>query len=330
MNTTQKPPRHGFTLVEMLAVVVIIAILAALITAAAIAARRRAKIAVVGMEINQLDMALKAYKEKFGDYPPDFWGVNHPTDATIRDNARTAVIRHLRKAFPRYTPGVPSGTTGTPWQRLQGDICSAPGTFNIDNLDPAAAMVFCLGGLPEAAGSTNLIGFSANPTDPFDPGEDQDRNWDLTPAEDLNGNNIIDRGSRLPLLFEFDQTRLVDLNSNNVITYHPATGGSNAPYVYFRPRLVLGRQEYGMLNSTPVFVIANYGNCIPYLASPAAVRNWNNPRSFQIISAGMDGIYYNGTSPLNYRDTQSGTNFSAADYDNQTNFCRGTLEDELP
>jgi len=92
--------RRGFTLVEMLAVIVIIAILASLITAAAIAARRKAAIAVINAEINQLDMACKAYKARFGDYPPDF------TNATD-------LARHVRRAFPRYTGAPPAALTGS-------------------------------------------------------------------------------------------------------------------------------------------------------------------------------------------------------------------------
>ena len=50
----------AFTLVEMLVVISIIGILAGLVTAAAVVARKRAKIAVVVLELNQLDTALKA------------------------------------------------------------------------------------------------------------------------------------------------------------------------------------------------------------------------------------------------------------------------------
>lgn len=337
MNATKKPPRHGFTLVEMLAVVVIIAILASLITAAAIAARRKAKIAVINMEINQLDMAVKAYKEKFGDYPPDFWGVNH-TNATIQANARAAILRHLRKAFPRYTL---TGTATQQWDQFRLDVKKATGNtsdgtggLNIDTLTPAAAMTFCLGGIPSRSPcSTKLLGFSANPSNPFYP-------YDGT-------------GSRLPSLFEFDEARL--LVQYNTSTGYPTiwpmyapdiSSGNNAPYVYFRARRdsITGRQEYGTVSGTTFtpfsLQLSTTNICVPYhvsdtddptiLSVSANVRKWNNPRTFQIISAGMDGMFSHPASLLLFRHAGSGSYFSGGDYDNQTNFCKGTLEDELP
>ena len=55
---------RAFTLVEMLVVITIIGILAGVVTAAAIRARIAAKNGVIAMDISQLDMALKNYKEK--------------------------------------------------------------------------------------------------------------------------------------------------------------------------------------------------------------------------------------------------------------------------
>ena len=63
---------RGFTLVEMLVVITIIGILAGLAIPAVIVARNRAKITAVAMDIKQLEMACQHYKEKFGEYPPDF------------------------------------------------------------------------------------------------------------------------------------------------------------------------------------------------------------------------------------------------------------------
>src|SRR5271157_2544741 len=61
---------HGFTLVELLAVMLILAFLIALLLPAINGALRTAKNAAVGGEINQLAQALASFKTQYGDYPP--------------------------------------------------------------------------------------------------------------------------------------------------------------------------------------------------------------------------------------------------------------------
>jgi prepilin-type N-terminal cleavage/methylation domain-containing protein len=137
-----RKPRAGFTLVELLVVVAIIAILAGLITVAASRAIVTARVATIRTEINQLETALELYKQKYGEYPPDF------TNAA-------AVTRHVQMMFPRYTGNA------------LNDIAAAYGASDVTKLSPASALVIWLGGVPAAKGSTVPAGFNADPANPF-------------------------------------------------------------------------------------------------------------------------------------------------------------------
>ena len=251
-------PRRGFTLVEMLTVIVIISILAGLITAAVVPAMRRARAFTIRNEIAQLAIALEKYKTERGDYPPDFAGVgggatndinlSNPNDLTkLGNRERAAVLQHFRKAFPRYKPGICPGCPLLSKGNYDGliyDINYASGSNISRDITPAAALVLMLGGPPATEdSSTKLLGFSANPANPFARG-----------------------GSRLPPLYEFDETRLDIEYTAGVPTSWPvytpphmpqSSNGSKAPYVYFRPR----NRDYGRTRSS---VVGGYAYELPY------------------------------------------------------------------
>ncbi|OHB71705.1 MAG: hypothetical protein A2V70_08030 [Planctomycetes bacterium RBG_13_63_9] len=319
-------PRRAFTLIEMLVVVVIIGILAGLVTAAAIAARNRAKIAVIQVEVSQLDMAIKEYKNKFGDYPPDFYGVHEDYPPAIRDAARTAVLRHLTKAFPRCT--ISGADVDEKWDTLRTAVMSACG-LSIDNLTPASAMVFWLGGLPASGAATKLVGFSANPRNPFD-----------TSA------------SRLPKLFEFEETRIQGFDASGACVAWPTfvADGQKTPYVYFRARKTIGdRWEYGVVRGGTNFVpfdcdptdntnisrpylesVVGTGDPLQLAANSNTVRRWMNLETFQIISPGLDDRFgCDHVSPFKFAPTGLGFCDEGNDFDNITNFSKGTLEDGM-
>lgn len=115
--------------------------------AATFGSHRSSRIACDRMAIAQLEMALKAFKERFGDYPPDF---GEETD----DQKVAAVKTFLSKVFPKC----PESNYPAEFQ--------SPEKFDSKEYNPATALVFWLGGLRDAKG--NAMGFSADLENPFD------------------------------------------------------------------------------------------------------------------------------------------------------------------
>jgi prepilin-type N-terminal cleavage/methylation domain-containing protein len=338
---TARRPRQGFTLVEMLTVIVIIGILAALTLTAVQSARSSARNAVIKTDITQLAMALEAYKTKHGEYPPDFCGVTS-SDDVIRNAAQDAVIRHFMKVYPRTGLRPDPAVDDTAWTTFQTAISSqykvtmdVGGTptqvpVDVNTFDGAVALLFWLGGLPDAEGK--LLGFHTNPTNPFQGGSPRSQPF-----------------------FEFKEERVrytvSGPSGSEVVTmrfYSSDDFTSSAPYVYFRPnrvQIAAGdyRNEYGLASGTtfvPSKYIHDVGNeAVAYLegdagADPSVLANdrtWRDDR-FQIVSAGIDGQFSDGENgtPSDYRYTRTGVNYTAADRDNVTNFIDvATLGDEL-
>jgi hypothetical protein len=198
---------------------------------------------------------------------------------------------------------------------------------DLDTLDQAEAMVFFLGGMPgpvQGSGTTNevvpLIGFSANALNPFG----------------------TTSGSRTPSLFEFDPTRLMDLDNDGWPEYYPKGISDDArpPYVYFDGVTLTSntwRTYPAKSVSSPVLpalgniaFINNWGVATPY--GLATTNTFAKAEKFQIIAAGLDAKYGDAvpTTPLKAYDRgtySDGTPLPESDLDNLTNFTTGTLED---
>jgi prepilin-type N-terminal cleavage/methylation domain-containing protein len=311
--SSQLSPR-GFTLVELLVVIVIISMLAAMTTGAIVIARAAARRALIKTEIGQLAMALERYKNEVGEYPPDFSHLDEDNNSAVDTEGETAckavLTRHLRRRFPRF-------------QGDWDDAVTAVNTnysLNISQLDPAGALAFWLGGLPETASTTKLAGFSANPANPFQAGLPR-----TTPFYDFD-----------PALLD-DQFR-----------YRPnlPAGLPQTPFVYFRSSRhnVSGAHTYlfTYTDSTGANVaVTRYwqhtdttlGYAVPYRSGVASAgEEWRAEGTYQIISGGLDGTLSNPTDVTDattFPVTITGDNFTEGDYDNQTNFADGKLEDEL-
>lgn len=354
---SHRPQPAGFTLVELLVVIVIIGILAGLTTGGIIAARNAARRAMIKVELGQLSAALEKYKNEVGEYPPDFAGLAS-TDDDFRVATQHVLVRHIRKRFPRYVlppDDLSTTTVDESWARVVSDMLTPVGSggygVDIRQLDSASALAFWLGGLPENADSgakATLAGFHADPTQPFKPGTPR-----TTPYYEFNPDQLEYSDARRLLCRYYP-----DL---------PA-GIPRVPYVYFRAQRYPGTVSGGTAHTYEFVQSTGSGNyvsavrCWPPLSSlgaapceialpygdgnPADTNSpWRNETKYQIICGGLDGSYgerpelppapASDTAPAfttfidKYPITKTGTNFTEGDYDNQTDFADGKLEDEL-
>jgi prepilin-type N-terminal cleavage/methylation domain-containing protein len=102
--------RFAFTLVELLVVITIIGILAALIVTAAVGAMGKAQETRIKAEINQLDAALREYKNKNTAFPPNCQ--TDDTNLTVEPDSSPTPInelqvfndlkKHLKQVAPRH------------------------------------------------------------------------------------------------------------------------------------------------------------------------------------------------------------------------------------
>jgi prepilin-type N-terminal cleavage/methylation domain-containing protein len=328
-STCDRPAeRRGFTLTEMLVVITIIAILASLASVAVVRALDTAKQTRIKLEVDNLDAALKAYKEKYGSYPPcdlRFTGV------TPIPNPQT--IQHVARLFPRYN-------MGAGYANLIADLKAA----GVDTVyfRPDQALVFW------------LRGFGPDPTNPFSLATP------LTPLFDFDRSRLAQIPTVPPV------PGVVPIPSYFPAGVKPDTSG--APYVYwdalsytyvsptataeaqanaFNAQITTNTTIPPMPAIAPIFV--NAGTAMPYWAdidgngasntTASPTENWVNPDSFQIIAPGMDAkygtSYVGATAPFPARLYPTGTYYDAsnnfADDDNITNFCnKARLGDAKP
>ncbi len=331
-------PSAGFTLVEMLVVIAIIGVLAAIGIPAIYGALIRARQAAIAADIAQLEMSVEAYKNKYGDYPPNFlelYTTAHTAGSPDQAWATTILARHLKRINRQAkSAGAAAGVdlrhplnVVDPKDNSLFLLKDPPSSTAITSdpaamvsyIDPAEALVLWLGGL------------SANPQYP------------LTGA---GGPLTIDTSTMMFLhpdlrretaIHEFKADRLKDYDGDGLYEYYPPSG-SRVPYAYFDSRFYdNGWAEFSMAQVP--------GKVRPYVTTAAAgALAYANPQKFQIMCAGLDENYGDGFSrtvsnpPVDRKMYPTGAAIPASnvsayareDLDNLSNFSTGIFEDKLP
>lgn len=367
-SSRRRPIRRGFTLIEILVVVVIIGILAALLVPAISGAVNTARNAQVTAEITILEQALASFNSKYGFYPPSRIMVNEAvaldqypssnnttiaadstltwldgskavasaTDTTIGQLAQRTQFA-LRKMFPKIYGGIPNANQ---FHNFNGTI-NASNANNMESgwylLEGHECLALFLGGVPQATSSGfALTGFSKNPNLPF--------------QADITGT-----GNRIPPFFEFKADRLVDDDNDFIPGYlDPRNSGPDARfYAYFsaygnngydpNDMNMFGKPMYASMEDSSIGQFRvnfppNLVNSVapnPYTSSDpvptAGTVAYQKRDTFQIISAGVDGLY--GTGGQFTADATSwesklppGALARKVERDNLTNFATNRLD----
>ena len=292
--------RGGFTLIELMMVIVIIALLIGLLLPAITGAVTRAREGQVTAEMQGLQAAIADFKAQFGFEPPSAlvlhesasgWGTN---DAITRESRSV-----LRKMFPQIDfndlDGSPTTTTGSdvdgPGNVRTGADINGDGTVSNQPivLNGAECLVFFLGGVQEArqSGSTTpptMLGFSKNPRAPFS----------------RTGNRLG------PFFSSFNTGRLGDNNGNGMAELRDPLPSQQNPYWYIssddgRGYSTPSTNLNGSGQPQPTQDLAGSGMTDCYRQSPPDTTSnppkpgtAHNPKSYQIISPGYDGLYGTG------------------------------------
>ena len=368
-NRTTPGRRRGFTMVELLVVILIIAILMALLLPAVFAAVRAANDARVSAEEQNIQTALADFKNKYGEYPPSriiLWNLTAgtTTGASTYGSSGTAVatgdidvgdlnkrtVRAMRKYWPRAAAYFP--TSGTAGVSIIWSSSASAGTNGYVILQGHECLVFFLGGMPQAVGTSvggwGMTGFNRDPANPFSTSVTANRN---------------------PPLFEFAPQRLVDTDGDGFPSYidplsQPTPVSQARPYAYFSAYGNNGydpnddnsgaaeQDDSGAALSRPFYVsfaisagtrVATSAPPNPYTVGDAdpsgSVTNiqWANPQTFQIVSAGRDGLWglggpYDGSStgnrlPVGFpNDPSNAVAVRKRERDNIANFAGGRLD----
>ena len=296
--------RAAFTLVELLVVIVIIIILMGLLTPVLVGVMAKAREARIVAEISAMDGAMKAYKERYGQYPPsDFSNIS----------ATGPIALHLAHCFPRCN--------------VATEVTNIPG-----NLTPAQALVFWLSGFyPDPEHPLTPAG-TKTPFFPFD------TTRLTTPGSNTASVTTVPvyapaDGLGVPYVYfaaqSYSTTKYGQLGTAQPQDYC-------LPYVLDNGPNVNPLNPYVNPNSFQIIsagLDGSYGTSAAFGGSPSAPTSGSGPTALCSFPSGQARTYtFTDPSPATDQSAIS-TNikvYSPGDFDNLGNFSPSNLKDAMP
>ncbi len=272
--------RLAFTLIELLVVIAIITVLVALAAAGIMGAFGAGTQAKVKVEIDQLAAAVNLAKTDLGfDYLPSKLVLVESGSYNMSDPDQSRTARFLQTAFGKHVLDGPID-----WNQ-NGKMDPAPIVLYADQ-----SMVFVLGGVPDWGNrdeqTNSCLGFSTDPRNPM--------KRPLSPGETRKGPYFDFKTTqlRLPRIQPDRDDPKIPLQQkrplNGFFVYLDGWK-TNQPYLYFSSK---GKNDYSNTDAipSPAEVLLGYTNynVRPYQETGA---RFTNPNSFQIISAGKNGVF---------------------------------------
>lgn len=247
--------RAGFTLIELLIVVAIIAVLVSLTTAGVFKAFDLMRDVQNRADMTKLAQALAAFEGKHKVYPPSRIKLSNSL-SELDDESK----RYLSRIWPKLDwAGGKIDWTGGQGYGINPD--KSKKTFVI--LEGDQCLVFFLGGIP---GPSGPLGFSPSPKNPTSLGANHpEKFYDFEPTR------LYRRTDDEPFLSYLDG-------------YSAPEEPDRKPFIYFSSRFA----KNGYSGTEATLTVS------PYYRMNGARREYYNPNTFQLISAGPDNMFGSG------------------------------------